>query len=106
MIFRPALIEKILAGEKTQTRRPGGRANCQYRAGRTYAVQPGRGQRQVARLRVLEVRREKLGDISQEDAGAEGFPGRETFLRYWQRIYGEVDHDQLIWVLRFELVPA
>jgi hypothetical protein len=105
VIFRPALIEKILAGEKTQTRRPvNGRINSPYRPGCTYAVQPGRGQKAVARIRVLHVHRAKLGDLSPAGALAEGFPDRETFFGYWLGLYGTIDFEQPVWALHFEVV--
>lgn len=40
--------------------------------GRTYAVQPGRGKPAVARIRITDIRQERLQDISEEDAAAEG----------------------------------
>lgn len=43
-----------------------------WQVGRTYAVQPGRGKKAVGRIRLLEIRQERLQDISEEDALAEG----------------------------------
>jgi hypothetical protein len=40
--------------------------------GRTYGVQPGRGQKAVGRCRIFAIRQELLQDISEEDAIAEG----------------------------------
>jgi hypothetical protein len=94
MIFRQ--WQQVLDGTKTQTRvlvKPGevlrddgeemrthfniplphsmtGRAKWQV--GKTYAVQPGRGQKAVGRFRVIAIRQESLQDISEEDAIAEG----------------------------------
>lgn len=105
MIFRPELSEKILAGEKVETRRAvkEGEVECRYKAGRTYAVQPGRTKRGVGRILIKEVRRERLGDIHHPGALREGFHDVRDFLDYWRRLHGGVDSEQEVWVIRFEL---
>ena len=47
----------------------------QWEIGRTYAVQPGRGKPAVARIRITNIRQERLCDITAADARAEGFSG-------------------------------
>lgn len=128
MIFKQVLVDQILAGNKTMTRRPvkprsqsfGGvtvRARtCAYQVGKTYAVQPGRGKKQVARIRVLAVRRERWIDISVGDARAEGFPlpdsgakpdaARVEFYSYVQGLYPDLDLTTECWVIEFELVEV
>lgn len=104
MIFRPELVEKILAGEKTETRRRVKEGQpCRYKAGQIYSVQPGRGKAGVARIRVGSVRREQLGAIRREDAIREGFWSVSDFLSYWQSLYGSVDLTMEVWVIRFEV---
>jgi hypothetical protein len=77
MIFRPELTEKVLSGEKTETRRPvkEGETECRYVAGRDYAVQTGRRRRSIGRIAVTDTRKEKLGEITHEAAVREGFGG-------------------------------
>ena len=106
MIFRPELVEKILAGEKTETRRPVkvGETECRYKVDKIYAVQPGRNDAGVAKIKVLAVEREILAQITDEGAKREGFDHRVPFLRYWGGLYGGVDMEQKVWVIRFELV--
>jgi len=105
MIFRPELAEKVLAGEKTETRRPvrEGETECRYVPGRDYAVQPGRRRRSVGRIAVTDVRRERLGEITHEGALREGFPTVRAFLDYWRQLHGRVDPEQEVWMIRFEL---
>ncbi len=107
MIFRPELVDKIRVGEKTETRRlvKGNpqTAVCRYKVGSTYAVQPGRTQRGVARIRVTDVRLEVLGGIDHAGARREGFPSVEAFFDYWRSLHGEADPDLAVWVIRFEL---
>jgi hypothetical protein len=100
VIFGKALIHKVLDGSKTQTRRPlrttpdGAVKPCPYRPSspaststRTYAVQRGRGGREVARVEVLEVRREPVGAITFADVRAEGFRTTAAFADYWLGLY-------------------
>lgn len=105
MIFRPELVERILAGEKTETRRvvKEGETECRYEPARDYAVQPGRRRRSVGRIAITEVGREKLGEITHEGAQREGFSSVRAFLDYWRRLHGSVDPEQEVWVIRFEL---
>ena len=44
--------------------------------GRTYSVQPGRGQKAIGRIRLLDIRKERLWCISEDDAAASGFTPR------------------------------
>jgi len=51
--------------------------------GLEYAVQPGRGQRAIGRIRITAIRREDVRQISAEDARAEGFDSRVNFFEAW-----------------------
>lgn len=123
MIFQHTL-QQVLNQRKTQTRRvisPGEDAiRGQYNkitavthngrqkwvVGRTYAVQPGRGQAQVARIRLTEINSEYITRICTPDAIAEGFGSRAAFLQTWKHIHGDNALSQHVWVIRFELVDA
>lgn len=94
MIFKDELCDKVLSGEKTQTRRMkkegeyfvGGSftrvmvkkqnlyrmSRVKWMIGRTYAVQPGRGKKAVGRMKLLAIREEPLRDIAWRDVKAEG----------------------------------
>jgi len=50
-----------------------GSGRLKWAVGRTYAVQPGRGQAAVARIRLTGIRLERVQDITEEDAWKEGF---------------------------------
>jgi hypothetical protein len=144
VIFTPEHVQAILEGRKTQTRRickPGEELydgcvfgpipayRIKWTVGGTYAVQPGRTKPSVARIRILAIRQERLQDISEEDAEAEGckathpiisdefgpqIPDPKPILarmRYawlWDRINARKGtrwaDDPLVWVLTFELV--
>jgi hypothetical protein len=151
MIFSPESIDLINRGVKTQTRRPvkGTESPCitddgktvgvvtvmgpqthpmddppmraKWRLGNTYAVCPGRGKRQVARIRLTSIRCERVGSISNDDARAEGITGECGVYHYgtrridelrgaahaywllWQSLYPKSHPDDLVWALGFEL---
>lgn len=115
MIFKPVLIAKILSGEKRQTRRRwhvgdtslgihylahvqppvyyvySGKGTLRYAVGNSYAVQPGRCMKAVARFKLLGITYEYAYDITREDAIAEGFGHWKTpeigFLDTWTSFY-------------------
>jgi hypothetical protein len=106
VIFKPELVHLVLSGKKTQTRRPikTDEVTCRYRVGHTYAVQPKRGARSKGRIQILAASRQRLGDLTDQEAKAEGFPSRVAFFRYWAKLYERVDHDEQVWAIAF--VPA
>lgn len=126
MLFKPELIERILAGDKTQTRRvvkPGeqivvdatapdvpvaildARGRVKWRVGQTYALQPGRGKAGIGvRIRVKRLALDyDARQISEADARAEGFRSREEFLETWIAING-ASATYRAWVIEFEVV--
>lgn len=142
MIFQHTW-EAVLAGRKTQTRRlvkgkewyspvmdcvmtSQHNGRMKWWVGQTYAVQPGRGQKAVGRIKLLAIRMERLQAISEADAQAEGCeleawpPGdddgptrfrlnyRGQYRKLWDSIYTAPGtrwaDSPLVWVLEFELV--
>jgi hypothetical protein len=119
MMFRPELAEKIVAGEKTATRRrlsanprsPWFRDRCRYSVGQEFTVNPGRGVARVAEAAITAVYKQPLGEMRPRDAELEGFEflfGDDvgSFHEAWAGINGEVDPDEEVWVIEFVLIPA
>ena len=129
MIFKEEMIDKILVGEKTVTRRPVSYGwthgsvqpkriplPCKYKPGRTYAVQPGRGKKAVGRILILDVQRGELrerplgcGPIggsqwTEAEARREGFATWEDLAEYWCCLYGSYDPTQLVNRIEFALL--
>jgi hypothetical protein len=124
MIFAHTL-DKVLANEKWQTRRLakqnerlcaekdmfGERVFIRdtnnrrlYEVGKSYAVQPNRGKKAVARIVIKAIRREPVRAIDEQDARAEGFTTREEFLTAWRTIHGSKSNlNRIVWVIEFEL---
>jgi hypothetical protein len=115
VIFKPEMVEKILAGKKSVTRRPvkwedtGFEVRnlpCRYEVGKTYAVQPGRGQKAVARIRIKDVRRGLISGVDDAEARLEGFTSSGMFPVYWEQLYGSYDATRLVDRIEFELVEG
>lgn len=118
--FKSDLVKKILAGEKTQTRRPvktgdflGRRYTAafdvsrdkaytvavhtakgivKWQEGKSYSIQPGRGKKGVGHFEVTQIRYEDVREISLADAKAEGFESEVDFLAVWCSFYDDAVH--------------
>jgi hypothetical protein len=124
MLFKPELIEKIVAGQKTETRRTckpeegwlgpsmqdirfvRHNDRVKWALGQTYALQPGRGKPGIGGRRILltSIRRERLADITAGGAKREGFSNRREFFEYWDRLNPKCDANPDVWVLTFRLM--
>lgn len=111
MNFKPELAAKVMAGEKTVTRRlvsdnprsPWYWNNCGLRPGLSYAVCPGRGKHQIGRVRVLSTRRQVLGYVSHDEAQAEGFGNASEFVDVFAAINGNYDPNMIVWRVEFKV---
>jgi hypothetical protein len=112
MNFRPELADKVMAGEKTVTRRvvsdnrwsPWYVDQCSLKVGRDYAVCPGRGKNAIGRVRIKDVRREPLGHLSDEEARREGFATAADFEAAFRAINGIYADNLLVWRVEFEVM--
>lgn len=114
MNFRPELAAKVMAGEKTVTRRlvsdnpnsPWWRERCSLKIDHTYAVCPGRGKNAIGRVRIVRVMSEPLGYLNVDEARREGFRDSNGFEGAWHAINGGYDPDVIVWRVEFLVVPA
>lgn len=101
MLFKKDLLAKILNSSKTQTRRSSART---YKVGRVYGISCRRYQKPQAHIQILQARKQRLGEISEEDVRKEGFSNMEEFREAWQTIYGSWDPEQLVTAYEFTLI--
>ncbi|RLF26479.1 MAG: hypothetical protein DRN14_06780, partial [Thermoplasmata archaeon] len=55
-------------------------------------------------IQVTDIRKEKLGDITEEDAKREGCSSVAEFRKVWEEIHGKWDPEQEIYVIEFRLL--
>ncbi|MCE9603316.1 MAG: ASCH domain-containing protein [Planctomycetia bacterium] len=102
MIFQKTW-QLVIDGRKTQSRRIVGERLHSWRIGQSYALQPGRGKKAIARIVVTAVRRELLGEITEADAKAEGYDSVADFVSVWESMHGAYDPDTEVFVIEFQL---
>lgn len=101
MIFKPEMVSAIHAGHKTVTRR---RANTKIHVGQHRSVQLGMGRESIGVIEILDVREERLGEISDAEARLEGVEDREAFVELWKAIHGVWRPDQRVTRIEFREV--
>jgi len=112
MIFRAELAAKVMAGEKTVTRRlcsdnpksPWWHDRCIYVPGKEFSVQPGRGKPRVGTACVVLCSRMILGKMSSAEAKREGFTSVSAFIAAWSEINGCFDVFARVWRVEFEVL--
>ncbi len=105
VLFKRNLIAKILAGEKTQTRRVHRRT---WTIGKVYPLRDrwylGKHEA-VGFILITRKFRQKLGNISIEDAEKEGYNSLEEFRIEWIKLCGSWNPEQTVIVYEFKLLP-
>jgi N4-acetylcytidine amidohydrolase len=102
-LFKSHLAEKVRAGRKTQSRRI---SKVRYREGSVQPVQenykPGKAKDHIKINRRYE---QKLGDVTEEQAIAEGFNNLEEFKAEWCAITKKPwNPEQIVTAYEFELI--
>ncbi len=92
LVTHAKLVEAAIAGRKTQQRRNG-----------VYAYPGETFELQGTRFVVTDLRRESLGQMSNEDAQAEGYPSLDMYRDLILRMHKGMnwDGDAKVWVHEF-----
>ena len=99
-MFKRDLLEKVLSGLKTQTRRLHTKT---LRKGKIYALKKNWIENTGKYIKITKVYPQKLSDITQEEAKKEGFSSLDKFREAWIRINGSWDPEMIVTVYEFEL---
>ena len=89
ILFKSESMEKILAGEKSQTRKLWDRPRAKEGSEHLFYLRPPMtGERPFARALITRVWRQQLGEMEEEEARAEGYASVQAFLDAFQQING------------------
>lgn len=100
MFFSRKNLRKILEGKKTATRRRTGRWQLGEHWIRATFLERG-----IAKIEIFRKYRQKLGDMTEEDAKKEGLNNLEEFKQLWISFYGSWNPEEVVWVYEFKLIP-
>ena len=109
ILFKPESKEKILAGTKWQTRKlwskPRAKVGSEHLI---YLRPPMTGEKPFARILIQRVWQQALGEITAEEARAEGYDSVEEFLDQFRTINGRKIPrelgDVLVYAVEFKLL--
>ena len=103
MLFKRYLVEPILNGTKTETRRLWKR--CLVKVGGTYKAKTNFGNNSAfATIMIAYIRKEKLGSIDSDELKKEGCKSLDEFKQIWIDSYGSWQPDVQVFVIGFQLV--
>jgi hypothetical protein len=101
LLFKPEHVEPILTSKKTQTRRIWKKPRA--KVGSVHLAKTKMLSKEYfAQLKIQDVRQERLGDITEADAQAEGGYTVDTFRQVWVSINGSWEPDTMVYVVTFE----
>ncbi|HHA19022.1 MAG: ASCH domain-containing protein [Gammaproteobacteria bacterium] len=93
LITHPKLVEAALSGSKTEQRRDG-----------IYAYPGETFELDGIQFTVTDLERKTLGDMTDSEAQAEGYPSMEAYKALILRMHAGMvwDESHLVWVHKFE----
>ncbi len=103
MLFKDSMIKPIIDGVKTETRRVWSRR--MVRENNIYKAMTNYSRNSIfALIKIVYIRRERLGDIDEDSARKEGYRSVKEFVREWNNIHGSWDPDLPVYVIGFKVV--
>ena len=103
MQFKRAMLNLVMSGDKTRTFRL---KEPRYKVGSTQAVQCGYRDKAHGRIEILSIEQQRLGDVTQVQAEAEGFIHPLALVGYLIDINPKhrFTPDTVGWSIEFRLV--
>jgi hypothetical protein len=103
VMFKLCFLDKIVKGEKTQTRRLHRKT---WHVGKVYPVQTRWYGKPEANIFVTRKFQQRLGDINLAEVHKEGSKSLEEFQCAWIEINGSWDPDCVVWAYEFRVVDS
>jgi len=100
VIFKKRLLELVLQGRKTQTRRL---HRHRLRPGKIYQLKDNYYGQPQGFIKIKRRFEQRLGDMTEEEARAEGVKDLADFRELWKSINGDWSPDQVVTAYEFEL---
>lgn len=97
--FDAEFVPIILNGAKKTTIRRGIRS---YPVGKVVELTVDSKPFAMAKVKKVVVKR--ISELSDEDAVADGFSGKEELIKALKKIYGEINDSDFVTVVHFELI--
>jgi len=105
VLFKQYLVEPILNGTKTETRRLWKR--CLVKVGGTYKAKTNfRNSSAFATIMITYIRKERLGNIDAYGVEKEGCKSFDEFKQNWMDSYSSWQPDAQVFVIGFRLVGS
>jgi hypothetical protein len=102
LIFDSVFVESILEGKKTATRRAW--KECNLRVGSIQTLMCYYSKYGIfGKARIESISKQKLCDMTEDDARKEGFESLAKFKEYWKR-FGDWKPQEEVWVIGFALL--
>jgi hypothetical protein len=102
-LFKRPLLQLVLEGKKTQTRRTHRRL---WTVGRAYGIRDRWFTKPEAKILILRRFGQRLSEITKEDARKEGFETLDEFKAAWKEIYKTWNPEQVVIAYEFRLLKA
>jgi hypothetical protein len=99
--FDAEYVKDILEGKKITTVRKGIKS---YPVGKM--VELTVNYKPFAKAKVLKVVVKRVKELTDEDAVKDGFNSKEELISALQRIYGEINENDFVTIVHFELVES
>jgi uncharacterized protein YhfF len=97
--------QQLLSGAKTQTRRRPDKHTTTWQAGEIFTAL-GEHDEVIAHIKALAIRKQRLGEMTEDEACAEGFEDLAAFRAEWIKYYRVFDAALEVLVLEFRVLPA
>ena len=95
LVTHKSMVRAVLAGEKTQQRRNG-----------VYAYPGEQFDLEGATFELLDLRRQRLGDMTEKDATSEGYASLDAYKDVILRMHKSMEWDEeaLVWLHTFRKI--